>query len=116
VVVEKDKDRFLKGREGDHLVTTFQCDLCHFRNVVGWSLQATFGSDDLLLKFIRHANLDALWSREPGTVKNMAHKVWYLQDKVRHLSLDVKRMLPKMGHFLVRDVHGMGIAVCILLR
>jgi hypothetical protein len=26
----EDELRFLVGRDGDHLVTPFQCDLCHF--------------------------------------------------------------------------------------
>ena len=116
MVVDKDKDRFLIGREGDHLVTMFQCDLCHFRNMVGRSPQASFGSDDLLLRFIRRANLDALWSREPGTIKNTAREVRNLRDKARIFGLDANQMLPKMGPFPVRDVHGMSVAVCILLR
>jgi hypothetical protein len=68
-VVEKDARRFLFGREGDQYITTFQCDLCHFRNMNDRSPQGN-GDDDMLLRFIRRANLDALWSREPGTVRN----------------------------------------------
>ena len=28
-----DKDHFMYGRKGDHLMLPFQCDLCHFRNM-----------------------------------------------------------------------------------
>jgi hypothetical protein len=27
--------RFKSGRNGDHLLCPFQCDLCHFRNIQG---------------------------------------------------------------------------------
>ena len=31
-VIEKDKDvnRLMVGRDGDHLITPFQCETCHF--------------------------------------------------------------------------------------
>jgi hypothetical protein len=29
---EEDEVRFMEGRNGDHLLTPFQWDLCHFRN------------------------------------------------------------------------------------
>jgi hypothetical protein len=30
---EQDTHQFMVGRNGDHLMTPFQCDLCHFRNI-----------------------------------------------------------------------------------
>jgi hypothetical protein len=27
--------RFMTARAGDHLMTPFQCELCHFRNIMG---------------------------------------------------------------------------------
>lgn len=31
--VESEEDhRFLRARDGDHLMVPFECDLCHFRN------------------------------------------------------------------------------------
>jgi hypothetical protein len=35
VLAEEDRERFIVARNGDNLVTPFQCDLCHFRNLVG---------------------------------------------------------------------------------
>lgn len=113
--VEKDIGRFLYGREGDHLVTSFQCDCCHFRNITGRSPQSD-GSDDTVLKFIRRANLDALWSRSPGTVRNTVREVRNLRTKASMLGLDAEAMLPPMGPWPVKDIHGIGVAVCILLR
>jgi hypothetical protein len=115
LVVDKDKDRFLQGREGDHLVTTFQCDTCQYRNMMNHSPPSD-GSADTLLKFIRRANMDALWSRESGTVKNTSREIRNLYEKGRLLRLDVDRMMPAMGPFPVQDKQGMGLAVCILLR
>lgn len=60
------------ARDGDHLITPFECDTCIF-----WKLKARIPNrnspqDDLLLACIRRANLDAFWSRASGTVdKNM---------------------------------------------
>ena len=115
VNVARDQGRFMYGRAGDHWMTRFQCDLCHFRNINLCSPLAT-GEDDFLLMFIRRANLDALWSREPGTVNNTRREFVNLRNKASHLRIKLDRMLPPMGPWPVRDDQGMAIAVCILLR
>ena len=115
VIVPKDQNRFLFGRAGDHLLTTFQCDLCHFRNINKRTPRGD-GQDSLLMKFIRRANLDALWSREPGTVNNTRRDIDILISKARHLGIKEGIMLPPMGPFPVEDIHGMAVATCILLR
>ena len=113
VVIEKDRSRFLQGREGDHLLTTFQCDLCHFRNLKGHSPLDAY-EDNQLLFYIRRANLDAFWARETGTVKNTKRDVASI---IRNTaSFGLKNVLPKMGPFPVIDSHGMGLAVCMLRR
>ena len=115
IVVEKDKDRFLHGREGDHLLTMFQCDMCHYRNMKGHSPLGT-EKDDRLLKYIRRANLDAFWSRAPGTVKNTYRDIQTIRRKSEQLTLDTSRFLPKMGPLPLLDDQGMNLAVCVLLR
>ena len=67
LVNEGDEDCFMYGRKGDHLMSPFQCDLCHFRNVNKRDPNNS-GQDKKLMILIRRANLDSLWSREPGTV------------------------------------------------
>lgn len=111
----KDDRRFLFGREGDHLVTTFQCDLCHFRNINGRS-PLPDGSDDTVMKFIRRANLDALWSREVGTVRNTHREYLKIRTKAKLLDLDDGKIFPPMGPHPVIDKQGMGLAIVILLR
>ncbi len=64
---EGDEDRFMFGRKGDHLMSPFQCDLCHFRNI-NQRDPSNSVQDKRLMTFIRRANLDSMWSREPGTV------------------------------------------------
>jgi hypothetical protein len=84
IVIEKDKERFLHGREGDHLLTTFQCDLCQYRNIKGHEPLEN-EVDEKLLVFIRRANMDALWSREAGTVKNTSRDVFTIEKKASQL-------------------------------
>eukprot|EP00978_Attheya_sp_CCMP212_P037213 scaffold173927_cov20-Attheya_sp.AAC.1 len=53
----------------------FQCDLCQFINVKKRH-PANLPGDDVLLLYIRRANLDACWARESSTVyQNMREAV-----------------------------------------
>ena len=66
-----DELRFKTGRNGDHLMTQFQCDLCQFRNIMKRDPDVEkIKSDEGLLVCMRRAILDSLWSREPSTVRN----------------------------------------------
>ena len=114
-MLEKDRTRFLFGRAGDNLLTTFQCDVCQFRNIKGRSPNET-AADSLLLKFIRRANLDAFWAREPGTVNNTRWEIVGIRKKAVILGMDPECLLPIMGPFPVVDKQGMGLACCVLLR
>lgn len=111
----KDERRFLFGREGDHLVTTFQCDLCHFRNIHQRSPRED-GSDDVVMNFIRRANLDALWSREVGTVKNTQREYLKIKIKADILGIPSEGIFPEMGPHPLEDKQGMALAVIMLLR
>jgi hypothetical protein len=115
LTLEKDATRFMFGREGDNLMTIFQCDTCHFRNIKKRSPNED-GSDDMVLTFIRRANLDALWSRETSTVRNNAREINKLRVKASIFDFPVDDMLPALGPFPVSDIQGMRIAVCVLLR
>lgn len=66
----EDRERFMRGRNGDNLVTPFQCDLCHFQNLMARDPIQNLPQDVRLLKLIRRANLDAMWAREPTTVSS----------------------------------------------
>ena len=64
--------RHRQGRHGDHLICPFQCDECHFLNIMSRRPVPDKAEDVRMLNAIRRANLDAFWSREPPTVtKNL---------------------------------------------
>jgi hypothetical protein len=63
-----DEKRFMEARAGDHLVTQFQCETCHFRNIMGRNPMVDISDGDReLMGDFRRALLDAFWSREPTT-------------------------------------------------
>lgn len=113
VLAEEDHDRFVVARNGDNLVTPFQCDLSHFRNLMERDPVNGLPQDLRLLKLIRRANLDALWAREPGTVNGTL--LTCQQGGRIAASLGFKNKLFKpMGPFPVCDSCGMGAAVVML--
>jgi len=71
ILDEEEESRFMIARNGDNLVTPFQCDTCHFVNIMKREPLDDLASDVRMLKCIRRVNLDAFWSREPGTVNGV---------------------------------------------
>ena len=71
---EEDGKRFMVARPGDNIVLPFQCDLCHFRNIKTRNSKPNTG-DDVLLYYVKRANLDAFWSRERSTVQTTCREV-----------------------------------------
>jgi hypothetical protein len=53
-----DKKRYCEARNGDNLVTPFQGDLCHFRNLMNRNPNENMAQDLRIMKCIRRANLD----------------------------------------------------------
>jgi hypothetical protein len=108
-----DEFRFLRARDGNHLVTPFQCDLCHFRNILGRDPVYNLPQDIRIQKLIRRANLDALWSREPNTVRTTL--AVGRQGASIAASLGIKDKLFKpMGPFPLEDSFGMDAAIVML--
>ena len=69
IVDKEDAMRFKEGQNGDHLMgIPFFCDMYQFRNLQGRNPSELSRKDGNLMAFIRRANLDAFWSREPSTV------------------------------------------------
>jgi hypothetical protein len=67
------KELSLVARRGDHLMISFECDLCIFRELRDQSApDLTNLIDSLLMLSIRRMNLDALWSRATSTVEGNA--------------------------------------------
>ena len=61
----KDSERrFKMARKGDHLLTPFQCPLCHFCNIQLRNPSPWNSKDTLAIEFIARACIDSSWARE----------------------------------------------------
>ena len=109
---QQDENRFLTARNGDFLHFPFQCDLCWFRNIKFRSPRETSNSDKNLLMYIRRANLDGMWSREPGTVRNIRTSLVKLIKYCHELSFEPT--LPKLGPWPIGDKVGFQVALAQL--
>ncbi len=116
--MEEDDDplRFKEGRDGDHLMTPFQCDLCHFVNMQHRFPVEGRTTDDLLLMCIRRANLDAMWSRERSTVAQNRREGLRFAGLCTTLGLSVEEAYPPRGPYSENDEFGMKLACTMLLR
>ena len=54
--------RYEAGRNGEHLLTNFQCDICHLLNIKGRSPDESDVKDKTLLETIRRLSLYTFWS------------------------------------------------------
>lgn len=114
LVKESDAERFKVGRNGDHLITPFQCDWCLFRLLTG-RIPTSSRHDDRLLCLLRRANLDSLWGRETSTVSanrrnlNQLIRLWCDQ-------IGVDPQLPALGPFPAHDAFGVTAAVAMLAK
>jgi hypothetical protein len=107
----KDALRHACGREGDHLVTPFQCDTCVFRNIKN---RNPGSGDRLLLACIRQVNLDALWGRESATVSSTFRAA---RQTIKILSqVSVPPPFPPLGPFPVDDRFGYAVAIAMVLK
>jgi hypothetical protein len=62
-------DDYRVGRNGDHLLTPFECDGCIYKKLRGVAPEHDPQRNELLEACIRQANLDAFWSRATSTVR-----------------------------------------------
>jgi hypothetical protein len=115
-VVRRIQDvRCMEGRNGDNLLCHFQCDLCHFRNI---KKRDPFASDLKGLNIlcgIRRANLDAFWTRRPGTVKRnltLMLRIVKVQDEAH--GIPTGQILCPQGHHPLENIFGMMTAVVLL--
>ena len=111
---KKDVARFLNARPGDMLSSPFQCDDCWFWNLRRRRPDRSNPTDTMLLRLIRRANLDVMWSRESSTV------ISTLRDLLATARIQVDLgILPTgadQGPWPVGDFTGMGIAVAMLRK
>lgn len=111
---DEDPLRFKEARNGDQLMTPFQCDHCHFGNIQGRRPIADRNEDAGLLLCIRRANLDAFWSRERSTVYANLREGIRFEANCRKLG--ITNSIPGPAPFPTCDSFGMTVAVAMLMR
>jgi hypothetical protein len=62
---------YLQARPGDSLFCPFECDDCVFFRITGGPSHPHNRQHQNLLDHIRRTNLDAFWSRAPGTIRKL---------------------------------------------
>jgi hypothetical protein len=113
----RDKNNFLRARNGDCLMVPFQCCLCHFRNMKDRDPFSSDHFDCNLLTAICRANLDSFWGRAASTVSNnlssTLNVVWTMREK--HRAMGTNRCFPPQGPHLIADTFGT-FAACVMLE
>jgi hypothetical protein len=113
MIPEGDECRHLSARPGDNLMCPFECDTCQFWKLRGHAPRKKVSHDDRLLAFIRQANLDAFWAREPATVRGNLREVKSALETGRSMQVI---MFPSMGPWPSTYDHGMRTALTLLER
>ena len=104
----EDKLRHQVARNGDHLMISFLCNLCHFRNLKG--LDSGKGDDGIKLpRTIRRATINAFWTREHSTVE--ATRRYSKRIVELSQSLDLSNALLEMKPFILNDTQEMSLVI-----
>jgi hypothetical protein len=109
----KTPNEYPVGRDGDHLLVPFECDLCIFRKLKHQETWANSNQDNLLMACIRRISLDAFWSRATSTV--LANR-----DKMKQ-ALALSKLVGLQGPYIhietmpPNDTFGYEVAVQIVL-
>jgi len=98
------------GRNGDNLITAFQCETCHFTNIMKREPIAELAPDIRIIKCIRRASLDAFWCSESRTVASTLNGGRMGADIARSLGF-VDKLYKPMGPFPLDDTLGMAAAI-----
>lgn len=106
---ERDAGAFRHARPGDHLLVSFQCDLCVFRKLRQHDPCLSSPVDANLLACIRRVNLDAFWSRATSTVNAQRRLVERSVDLSRQLGLEP--LFPNQGPLPGGDHCGYTVAI-----
>jgi hypothetical protein len=109
-----DAECFVVARAGDNLMVPFQCELCHFRNVMRQDPVRRETRDQEILHFMRRANLDVFWSRESSTVKSTLGKAMRIERTAFRLRMPI--MTPPMRPWPLEDSQGMSAALAVFDR
>jgi hypothetical protein len=104
--------RLNQGVEGAHLCTSFQCELCWFRNLTG--KDPTPGVHDMAIRCLCRCNLDNFAGRAPSTIRGHKLEIFTLLKKFESVGMPL--LLQPLGPLPVGDKVGMGIALGMQLK
>jgi hypothetical protein len=110
----EDTLRHTHARDGDHLITPFQCDTCVFRNLQRRNPLPSSLVDDMLLCCIRRINLDAMWGREPSTVASTLRAMGHMVKMWARVGLSPA--FPPLGPYPVADSFGFAVAISMVMK
>jgi hypothetical protein len=116
ITSDQEEKRFREARGGDHFITPFQCETCHFRNMYSRDPEDRNLVDVKTMKFIRQAILDSFWSRELTTVWANLQESKRGAKSARKLAFPGSSSTPPMGPFPLRDDFGMMAALVVFDR
>eukprot|EP00978_Attheya_sp_CCMP212_P002156 scaffold4461_cov48-Attheya_sp.AAC.2 len=100
--------------DGDIILEPGVMSVTHFRNITGRNPVSWKASDNEMLEFIWHGNLDAFWDRSRNTVSSNLSDAWRMEMMGKRLEMG--SMAPPMGPFPLKDIMGMRFAIAILDR
>jgi hypothetical protein len=110
---ESDRDRYNKGVDGAHVIIPFQCNICIFRTLWKRDPREEAGDNENLV-VLRRMNLDAIWAREPSTIKANLRVLNRLI--VTCESSGFQPQLPALGPFPAQDDLGYTVAFSMLMH
>ena len=79
--------KYVRARDGNHLMTTFECNLCIFVKLKGRYPLSSSLVDKKLIACISQVNLDAFWSRATSTINNNLRSIKKILATSRELNL-----------------------------
>ncbi|KAL7563498.1 hypothetical protein ACA910_008798 [Epithemia clementina (nom. ined.)] len=107
---------YVCARPGDHLITLFQCKLCHFRNLYKREPQPEAAEDKWALVCMVRANIEAFWSRCLSTVGNNLGEMQRIKRIANSLCIDNPFSTFSCRSFPLADTFGMAAAMISLQR
>ena len=94
-------------------MASFQCEKCWFVNLQGRLPDPRSPVDVRLCQYVRRANLDAMWSKEPGTVATNGVQMRKARKLQAELGLESPNY-PPLGPWPLDDTVGMTTCVTML--
>jgi hypothetical protein len=109
-------ENYMTARAGDHLMTAFQCELCHFRNCFHRNPRPENKQDWWTLQCMIRANVDAFWSKRASTVQGNLGEVRRFIKLSHRFGIEMPLMTFPRGPFPLLDSFGMIPAIATLQR